>query len=423
MIDRNIAPAINKIEKLELPEVEKHELSNGAKLYEIHTELQDIVKLEITFAAGRPFENHPMVAKAAAQLLKDGSKQYPGSFIAETFDFYGSTLEFPFHMDLASIETFIIAKHFHSVLPIIVDVILHPSYRLEDLKVYQERYKNNLRIDLSKSDILAYRLITEQIFGPNHPYGYNSSELLIDKIQHEDIIAHHLRCFTGHNCNIFVAGKTTPSMISQIKEYFELLPAGVRQTTNIPKAPEPTAQTLYIKKDNAVQTSIRVGRVMYNQKHPDFLGMSLLNTLLGGYFGSRLMSNIREDKGYTYNVFSMLDNFNFSGYFYIGADVSNEFVEPTLKEIAFELMQLKEAPIGIEELNMVKNYLIGSYLAAVDGPLNAAYVVKSLLLEDLPLGWFKNITTKIENITAEELQRLAKEYLELEQMSQVIVGN
>ena len=183
----------------------------------------------------------------------------------------------------------------------------------------------------------------------------------------------------------------------------------------------PTPQKIKIPHIDSVQTAIKVGCKLFNRNHPDFNGLYILNTILGGYFGSRLMANIREDKGYTYNIFSSVDAMFHDGYFYVGTEVGNEFTEKTLAEIYREMNLLKENLIEEEELNMVKNYLLGNMLTMLDGPFNVSEVVKTYVVENLPVTDFNKLTQTIKNITAEELRELAKKYFKPENMWEVIV--
>lgn len=423
MIDRSTPPKIEQITTIKLPEVHAYQLDNGIPLYEITTGKQDVVRFEVVFNAGRPFEIEPLVAKASCELLKDGTRTITGAAIADQLDYTGSALDFPFQMDTANIALFTISRHFDTLLPMVYKVVSNPIYAESELRAFKTRYKNNLKIDLTKNEIVAYRKVTEMIFGTNHPYGYNSSADSIDTLERQIILNHHQRCYTARNCQLFLSGKTTPQMIKQINQLFGHLPTGTAQKPQFPIVEALGGETVFISNGESIQTSIRIGRRMFNQHHPDYPGMLLLNTILGGFFGSRLMTNIREEKGYTYHIFSALDHFVHDGYFYIGAEVGNDFVEATLREIQYEMERLKTELIDQEELQMVKNYLLGTYLSAVDGPFNVSEVIRNLIIEDLSTNYFNPFIHQIKQITNTDLQRLAKEYFDWQQLFKVIVGN
>jgi predicted Zn-dependent peptidase len=172
----------------------------------------------------------------------------------------------------------------------------------------------------------------------------------------------------------------------------------------------------------SVQTAIRLGCRAPTRHHTDYPGLFVLNTILGGYFGSRLMANIREEKGYTYNIYSSLDSMRFDAYLYIGTEVGHEHVEATRREIRYELETLRKKPISGEELQMVKNYIMGSFLTLLDGPFQTADLIKGLLMEDVPLAAFSQWVEGIGNTTPGSLQKLAGTYLDPDRMWEVIIG-
>jgi predicted Zn-dependent peptidase len=184
----------------------------------------------------------------------------------------------------------------------------------------------------------------------------------------------------------------------------------------------PPSGNCHIPHPESVQTAIRIGRRLFSRHHPDYAGFFVLNTILGGYFGSRLMTNIREDKGYTYNIYSSLDVMRHDGAFYIGTEVGNEFVGDTLKQIRLELRSLIENPVSEEELTMVRNYLMGNFLSMVDGPFNVGEVVRTMVGDELPFSFFSELVESVNTIKAETLQRLAEQYLQPEDQWEVVVG-
>jgi len=184
----------------------------------------------------------------------------------------------------------------------------------------------------------------------------------------------------------------------------------------------PDAKKVKIHLPNTLQTAIRLGCKLFNRHHEDYNDFYILNTILGGYFGSRLMSSIREEKGFTYNIFSALDPMHFDGYFYVGTEVGNEFVRPTLDSIYQEFDKLKNEPIKKEELKMVQNYLMGFFLTNLDGAFNVAELVKISRTENLPKDFFKNMVERVQSITSEELMSLSQKYLNEEKMWEVVVG-
>lgn len=421
MLDRNTAPAIQKVVDLKLPLPNIHTLDNGIPVYEIQMGTQDIVKLEILFHAGRPYEKKKLVARATAALLKEGTTTMSSAEIAEQIDFYGGTLNIPINLDTSNIVLYSLTKHFKKLLPIVADMVSNPIFPKEELNAFCERNIQNLAVDLTRGDVVAYRKITEFIFSEHHPYGYNSSEKRYRALTREDLLEHFQDNYHAGNCRILISGKTTEQHIDLLNTYFgKVLPKKeVKKISFVQDFPIP--KQVKIPHVESVQTAIRIGCKTFNRNQADFNGLYILNTILGGYFGSRLMNNIREDKGYTYNIFSSLDAMRHDGYFYIGTEVGNEFTEKTLIEIYREITRLQEELVEEEELNMVKNYLLGNMLTMLDGPFNIADIIKTYVSEDLPITDFNLLTETIKNITAEELKELAIKYLQPENMWEVIV--
>ena len=341
------------------------------------------MKLEVVFFAGRPFEDKRLVSRATSGLLKEGTESYTSAQMAEKVDFYGGTLSVPFGLDTSNIILYSLSRHFENLLPLLAEVVLTPSFPEDELSTFIQNNRHRLQIDLSKTDVVAYRKVTEYIFGKDHPYGYNSLPETYESLAREDLIRHYQKNYSSKNCEIFLSGKVTSQDISLLNRYLGKGMNDAPKPSPIFKTTNATPQKIKISHPESVQTAIRIGCQLFNRNHPDYNDWFVLNTILGGYFGSRLMANIREDKGYTYNIFSTLDTMNYGGCFYIGTEVGNELADVTLKEIYKEMWLLQEEPVTDEELSMVKNYLLGNMLTMLDGPFNIMDIIKTTTLEQL----------------------------------------
>ena len=422
MPNRTQSPAIKEISSIVLPKVETFTLDNGIPVKVINKGTQDILKLEIVFFAGRPFEEKRLVARATSGLLKEGTESFTSAQIAEKVDFYGGTLSVPFGLDTSSIVLYCLTRHFEKLLPLLAEIVLAPSFPEDELNTFVQNNKHRLQIDLSKTDVVAYRKITEYIFGEDHPYGYNSFPETYEALTREDLLRHFQKNYISENCAIFLSGKINSETISLLNKY---LGQGMQSAHKpIPKISNTDSipQKIKIKHPDSVQTAIRIGCQLFHRNHPDYNDWFVLNTILGGYFGSRLMANIREEKGFTYNIFSAIDTMHYGGYFYIGTEVGNDLVDVTLAEIYKEMKQLQEEPVSADELSMVKNYLLGNMLTMLDGPFNTMDIVKTSVLEQLPKGAFSSLVENIKTISPEKIQLLAKKYLDKDNMWEVVVG-
>lgn len=419
---KSVPPPIFPVGNVVLPKVETHVLSNGLPCYHINRGTQDVVRIEFVCWGGRPFEQHPLVARATAALLKEGSKQLNGSAIAEHFDYYGAGLSVPFQMDTGNLAMFALVRQLPNVLPVFLDLLCEPRYDAADLQSYKRRKQQSLQEDLGKAEVVAYRQITECFYGSDHPYGYNSSPSTFADLQVEWLREHHHRCFHAGNAFVLISGRFDEETASYLHEQLAQIPVRTAAKASDWTATETTPQTVRLLHEPGGQAAIRMGRRLFDRVHPDANGVYVLTQLLGGYFGSRLMENIREDKGYTYNISAAYDTLRFDGTLQIDTEVSKEYLEPTLVEIHRELRRLQEELVQEEELQMLRNYLMGSFLTMVDGPFNWAETVRTLKSEGQDINALQGLIDAVKTIQPAELQRLAQQYFRAEDLWTVIVA-
>jgi len=278
-----------------------------------------------------------------------------------------------------------------------------------------------LLIESKKVDGVAYRELTAALYGNEHPYGYNSTTELYRALEREQLITHFNHFYHNKNCQIILAGRTAANSVELVNRFLGTIKTGKVIDKQSVIAPY-SEKKLCFNVPDPLQTGIRIGKRWVSRKHPDYAGLNVLNTILGGYFGSRLMRNIREDKGYTYGIFATVDVMLNDTYFYIGTEVSSDLTEATLNEIYKELKILREKPVEKEELERLRNYMLGILLSTLDGPFNVAQVTRALILEGLDKTFFNTIVDTIKHIQPDELQALAQQYLKAEDMYEVIVG-
>ena len=422
MLDRSIAPKIHSVENIHFQQPVEHQLSNGIKVWEVHTDKQDVIKLDIFFRAGRPYEQQKMVARACSRLLQEGTRQHDSAAISEILDYHGASLANPVDLDSSNMVLYCLSKHFEKLLPLFAEIIKEPNFPEGEIEQFKQSHKQKLKINEAKVDVKAYRLITESIFGPDHPYGYNSSLKGFDALNRKEILAHFDRTHHAAAAEIIISGNTKPATIQLLDKHLGDLPKGREIKASFGEIPSLSSHQ-HIQMDGALQTAIRIGFKTFNRAHPDYEKFYLLNTILGGYFGSRLMMNIREEKGYTYNIFSSLDTMVHDGYFYVGTEVGTDFQEDTLKQIHLEMERLKKEPVGKEEFDMVRNYLMGNLLSLFDGPLAQSEVVKKMRLLQMPFSTVNKLVQAIQQTSAEDLMEIANKYFQKDKYFEVIIGN
>lgn len=418
--NRKRSPRAKAIKSIHLPAYQLIHLDNGIPVYIVNMGKQDILKVEAIFRAGRPFEQKPLASWATTCVLSEGSTKRTAAEIAESIDFYGGTVGNPFNLDLSNIVLYGMTKHIQSLLPVFSEFIQTPAFAQSELDLFIDNNKQRLLVELTKNEVVTYRKLTELIFGEKHPYGYNSMPETFTDLRREDLIAHHAACFTAENCTFFVSGKCDDAVIQTLNREFGTWNTKGKPKPILPPTNPNPPHKLRIEMGNSPQTSICVGRKLFNRKHPDYQEMYILNAILGGYFGSRLMSSVREDKGFTYNIYSSVETNLHDGSFYISTEVGNEYVDDTLEQIYEEMEDLQNDLVGKSELKMVQNYLLGNVLSWIDGAFNASDLIRTMVVEEIPMQDFDKVADMIRGVTPERLRDLAQKYFDKKDFWEVV---
>ncbi len=422
LLNRKSPPAIFEVQNLFLPRPEVIHLDNGIPVYVLDFPGQEIVKIEAVFRAGRPEEAKRLASRATAKLLREGTLTRTAADIAEHFDYYGGSLGVPTNLDTTNVLLFSLKKYVHELIPVFAEVLQQPIFPESELETFRRTSLQELLVDLEKVEVQAYRKITELIFGENHPYGYNSVAEDYAALTRDDVVRHFEQWYTPSNCTLFASGRIDAGVLELLNQYFGQNPVKGQVPVFQPPQTDVKPRKVHISQPGSLQSAIRVGRRLFGREHPDFNGIFVLNTILGGYFGSRLMMNIREKKGYTYNIYSTADAMLHDGCLYIATEVNKDKSAATLRAIMAEMKKMREHPVSDDEIAMVRNYLLGMLLNGLDGPMNISDVVRSLVVEGLPWESYEALVHTIRHITPDELQQLAQRYLQPEDFWTVTVG-
>jgi zinc protease len=273
-----------------------------------------------------------------------------------------------------------------------------------------------------KCEFVANRVIDEYLYGPNHPYGKVNTKQDIESIKREDLISFYNQFYIKSKCRIFAAGKLPSDFEPLLDQHFGDLSLNENILPVMYKREPAHEKKHFINNDpKGVQGAIRIGRPFPNRRHPDFKKAIVLNTLFGGYFGSRLMGNIREDKGYTYGIHSYLENHLEESSWVVSTEAGKEVCQATIEEVYKEMKILREEAVNAEELLLVKNYMMGLNLGYIDGPFQVISRWKSLILNDVDENYFYDSIRTIKQVSAEELQELANKYLCPEDFYELLV--
>lgn len=426
MTDRKIAPPITDAVnfQLELKPCEKFTLDNGVPVYAVNAGAEEVMMVELVFFSGNCYEEKNLVAATANFLLKNGTTKKNAFQINEHFEFYGSFLSRACYNETATMTLHCLNKHIAELLPVMEEIICDSVLPEEELAVYKQNQKQRLSVSLKKSEFVAGRLIDTYLYGEQHPYGKYTSHQEYDSLNREELVSFYNNYYKKGNCMIFTAGKLPAGLIALLNKHFGQLTLGnnFQMPANaISSVKKPGEKIRVTNDENGMQGSIRIARPFPNRHHPDFQKVMMLNSIFGGYFGSRLMANIREEKGYTYGIHSAIQNHIQCSGWLIGTEAGKDVCDAAIAEVYKEMKRLQDEPVGEDEMLLVRNYMMGSILGELDGPFQIIARWKNYILNNLDEKFFYSSIQTIRTVSTEELQQLAKKYLNPEEFYELVV--
>ena len=422
MIDRALAPVYGEVENIELIRAKPLVLANGLKLFSINGGEQDLVRIEFIFSNTNYDSAKPLQTFATNTMLNDGTSELSSTQIADKIDYYGAFLQTEYANDHSTVTLFTLNKHLANTLPIVKAIISDSIFPQVELDTLIRNQKQKLSVSLEKNDFLSRKTFSHVLFGDTL-YGYDIAATDYDKLSRDQLNTYFKLAYQPKNCTVIISGKVNEDTITLIDKYFGSdWNNSIDVKENEFKFTTGSGQENFLERADALQSAIRIGQVSINRKHADFPGLQVLNTIFGGYFGSRLMANIREDKGFTYGIGSALVSLKNTGYFFIASEVGAEVCSATLTEIEKEITLLKEQPVTEGELALVRNYMLGSMLGSLENSLSHADKFKNVYFSGLDYDYYKNYINTVRNIGPDELQALANRYLNFNSFEKVIVG-
>ena len=424
MIDRTIAPAIQAIPEIKLPELGKTKFANGLDVYYLHLDNTPIVDVSLHFKAGTIYTSKQLIASYANRQLQEGTSKMNAGQLADYFDFYGANLRAVADYDNATVGFSSLKKHIDALLPLMMDMICEPTFDEKELKTNLHRGKQNLKQNLEKPDFLNKQIFREALYGSQHPYGSIVVEGDYDNVTTTDLKSFHQQYYSPNNAFLFIAGSIDDTLLKSIEKTVGTTnwKQNTIGDTSFATAKPNDEKKIYIEKADAVQSCIRIGMHTIDRKHKDSNILRVTNTILGGYFGSRLMMNIREDKGFTYGIHSGIRFDKLGSMMVIKTEVGKEVCHDAIAEIYKEIDLMKQSKPDADELEKVKNYMLGSYLEDVGNIFQMTSIFTTYLQMGLSMDDYYETIAAIRNASAEEVLRCAQTYFDTNKMYEVVVG-
>ncbi|OYU97584.1 MAG: hypothetical protein CFE21_04630 [Bacteroidetes bacterium B1(2017)] len=421
-INRSIAPKFHLVEKLNFPEYEILPINSSTSLYSLKAGTQPVIRLDLVFEAGLTQQLKSAEASFAASMLSEGTSLLNAKTLAESLDYFGSYFQTRSNPDDAVATLYCLEKHLRNCLPLFIQAITDSIFPEKELDIQKKNSLQKLLVSEKKNNYLCRKAFYKTVLGETHPYASFSNKEDIQQINRDSLVNFYQQNYLAGLKYALLSGSFSDATKAIIQE--GLNQSGLKKhsgKTNFIGA-EPNIGKHFIEKNDSVQSAIRIGKVSIPRSHDDFRKLQFLNLIFGGYFGSRLMKNIREDKGLTYGIYSVLEPFQKASVWYIDSEINTKNREQGITEIYKELKNIRESLIPIEEFETARNYYLGSFLRGLDGPFSLADRLKIIIDNNLPNSYYPDFVSILNRTNPKELQELANKYFTEENIVEVVVG-
>lgn len=424
ILNRVEAPQKHAIESIDLIEPQVFDYDNGLKMFLFQTEEVALVKVEFIFDNVFNALQSPLLNPCLSGMLKEGTLTRTSAQIAEEIDFYGAYLIPEYGYDQMSLNLYSLPKYLPKVLHIVQDILKNAIFPEEELETFKRNNKQKLQVSLQKNDFVARRLFYKSLFGDEHYYGYTPDVESYDSLTRESLLELYKKEIQPKNCTLIVSGNVSADLITQIEELFvaDWRNSQLYSKDSLFLLADVEPQNIVEERTDALQSAIRLGMPMINRTHDDFPAVQFVNTLFGGYFGSRLMRNIREEKGYTYSIGSAVASLKYTGFFTIASEVAAESTALTMLEIEKEFDILCSIVPDEAEVELVRNYILGSMMGSLESIFSHADKFKAVYFYGMTNDYYKQYNTVIRSMTAEKVLQIAQKYFNFNQLVQIVVG-
>ncbi len=420
MLDRSVPPPFAREFSFSLPQPEIFQLTNGCSLVWLRGVQQQVCKIEVIMKAGKWYESTPGLAHFTVSMLEKGAAEFSAGQIAEILDMYGAQLEVAAGPDFSSISIYSLNNKLDQVLPVFAALLQGPTFPQDELDLMKDIFIENLKVNNEKTSYLASKYLKRNIFGEQHPYGSTPE---IETVTASISTSALRQFFDGHfrPFEVYISGALLPAQIKEIENLFAQFD-GQQLAEPVPVVQEAELRKRHFKKPGSVQASLRVGCQTVTRNHPDYFQLLLLNHLLGGYFGSRLMKNIREEKGLTYGIHSSIHAHRHQSLFTIGTDVNIEKAALTIDEIQKEVEKLQSEDLPAKEIEVARNHFLGSLQLELSNPFAVTDKIKNIRLNQLPANYYEQLISSAIACDGAGLSALARQHLKWAAFHQVSVG-
>jgi len=427
-IDRSHSPVLGPPPKVSLPPIATRQLPNGLKLIIVEQHELPLADFILVIGSGGTVDptGKAGVANLTAAMLTEGAGKRSSLEIADQQAFLGIGLNTGSNWDASTISLHTPTAQMDSALALFADIVLRPTFPMAEF----ERIRKNRLTDLiqikDRPTVIANQAYASILYGSTHPYGQPliGTEASINSIVSTDLVNFYKTHFFANNSTLIIVGDVNPDQIERkIASMFGSWQQGAVAEYHLADAPKAGGTTVYlIDKPGAAQSSFRIGSIGVPRSTKDYFALTVMNTILGGSFTSRLNQNLRETHGYTYGARSGFDMRRAAGPFTASAEVVAAKTDSGLIEFMKELNAIRDTVPAVE-LQKTKRYLQLGLPADFETTQQIAGALVPVALYNLPLDYYNNYVQSIEAITQADVQRVAREYINPASLVIVIVGD
>lgn len=420
-VDRSIPPPVSDFGDFSLKVPDPIILSNGMKMWITSNDEEEINKLSIYMTGGAFQESRPTQATACSIAVFNGNEKMSYSQIAEAIDFYGAWRAAQVYDNCTAFSLSSLNDNFDKTLLIFIDSLRTPVFPDNEFETLKRQLAVNCAMAREKVKYIANKEIMKLYYGKNHSLATDPTPEDINSLTGEHMRSFHTSFYKAQNCNLVFAGNISDKEIATIETVVgEWLPDGASTPQVEPPFTPSDEMFKIVDKKGAVQSAIVMMLKTVPRRHPDYFKLRILATVLGGYFGSRLMKNIREEKGYTYGISANHSGRAFDGYVGIATECDTRHTWNVINEIHNEIKRLRDELIPQHELETVKRYMLSDLAKTLDTPFNIASYIGNMFCYGTYPTYFNEHVQEIRNVTNQQLQDIARHYLDTTKLRTVI---
>lgn len=425
--DRSRQPEVKRLFDVDFGHAEQLLFPNGMKVV-VGSDVDDsdVVRVDLMMRGGKWNQKHILQSLFTSRMLREGTPHHTSEQISEIFDYYGAWTEFSSSMQHSYVSMYSLGKFLEPTVEMLHEIVTQPLFDENELRTVANINKQNFIVNSSKVEYLSQKGLLQMMFGENHPVGAYATADDYDTVNSELLRDFYSRYYNSSNTTVYLSGKVNDKVIDTVcnafgkSAYGECMPPYPELQCELETSSENFRKTHVA---HALQTSLRMGLFVPDRKHEDYQKLRILITVFGGYFGSRLMQNIREDKGYTYGISASTAFHPGSGLMIISTEVNSDSYENVISEVRNEMNRLRDELISDDELEGVRSFMMGEFMRSFEGAFSIADTRMFLEATGLDENFYMESLDVLKTITARDLRDMAVKYFNPDNLKVSAAGN